>query len=84
MRLLKDTEELEMFDTEVIQEIIEYKWMTYGRSHHMMGLAMHFVYTFTLTLYVNEVYLVPDNEYTGMYTVMLGLGLLYPMSYELK
>ena len=73
-----------MFDTEVIQEIIQYKWITYGRSHHMMGLAMHFVYTFTLTLYVNEVYLVPDNEQQGIYTIMLGLGLLYPMSYEFR
>lgn len=62
MEILKDTEELDIFNTEVIQELIHYKWMTYGRSHHMMGLGMHFVYTFTLTLYVNEVYLAPEND----------------------
>ena len=58
--------------------------MAYGRAHHMMGLAMHFVYTFTLTLYVNEIYLAPSLDQQHVYIIMLGLGLLYPMSYEFK
>ena len=50
----------------------------------MMGMAMHFVYTMTLTLYVNEVYLVPENPKQPLYTIFLGFGVLYPMWYELR
>ena len=32
MNLFSDTEELEMFDTDTIQNIIEYKWTMYGMS----------------------------------------------------
>jgi hypothetical protein len=84
MEICKDTEELEMFDTEVIQDMIEFKWLSFGRAHHMMGLTMHFVYTFTLTIYVNEVYLAFDDHNQHIYTVLLGLALLYPIQYETK
>lgn len=57
MNLFADTEELEMFDTDTIQNIIEYKWTMYGRQHHFLGMAMHMFYTMMLTVYVNEAYL---------------------------
>ena len=49
-----------------------------------MGLTMHFVYTFILTIYVNEVYLIYDNQNQIIYTIMLSVGLVYPMYYESK
>ena len=49
-----------------------------------MGLTMHFVYTLTLTIYINEVYLMYDNQNQDIYLIMLSVGLLYPMYYETK
>lgn len=83
MSYFTDTDELEIFDTDVIHDIIEYKWKVYGMAHHMMGLTMHFVYTFTLIIYVNEVYL-RENTNLWVYTIMLCLGVIYPMWYESK
>ena len=57
MQLCSDTEELEMFNTEAIQNIVEYKWTMYGRKHHFLGMAMHMFYTCMLTIYVSEAYL---------------------------
>lgn len=57
MRLFADTDELEMFDTDTIQNIIEYKWTMYGRKHHFLGMAMHMFYTLMLNVYVMEAYL---------------------------
>jgi hypothetical protein len=57
MELMAKTEELEMFDTDTVQNLVEYKWTMYGRQHHFLGMAMHMFYTFMLTVYVCEAYL---------------------------
>jgi hypothetical protein len=84
MQICEDTEELEIFDTNVIQDLITFKWKIYGLQHHLWGLIMHFLYTFMIIIYVIEVYQKPQNDYTGVYTLLLLLGIVYPLQYETR
>lgn len=79
MDLIGATEELEIFDSETLQQYIEYKWLTYGQAHFIFGCCMHCLYVLMLIVYINLTYLydeasVPHTEYT----LVLSLALFYP------
>lgn len=48
----KNSDELELFKTPAIQTILKYKWDTYGRNHHLIGMFFHFFYTFVVITYI--------------------------------
>ena len=52
MQLCGETEELEIFETDAMQQVIQFKWDKYGRNHHLLGCVMHLFYTFILIVYV--------------------------------
>ena len=83
MQLCSDTEELEIFETECMQNIIEFKWTMYGRKHHYLGMAMHMFYTLMITIYVHEAYM-NQPMHQQLYTVLLAVGILYPAFYDFK
>ena len=35
MQLFAETDELEIFESESIQAMIQYKWDSYGKKHHL-------------------------------------------------
>ena len=56
MALCSETEELEVFETDALKDIIDFKWRMYGRKHHFLGMAMHMLYTAMINIYVSEAY----------------------------
>lgn len=57
MEMAATTEELTLVCTSSFADVIQYKWDTYGRSHHFFGLLMHLYYITVFTLYVIKAYL---------------------------
>lgn len=84
MELLSDTEEVCMFTSKSIQNLIQYKWNEYGAAHYNMGIVMHLMYTFILIIYVNEFYIPDLNGLDREWgPVLLIIGILYPLYYEI-
>ena len=81
---LSESDELEIFDSVVVQTLIKYKWMKYGRAHHLFSSFMHLLYFLIFTYYVKRVYLdrCPQEEHT-LLSYILGAGIVYPGCYEL-
>jgi len=83
MRLVADSEEMEIFNSEKFNHLIEYKWNQYGQKHHLFGSFMHAVYTFSMIVYIFKVYLYPiEIEYHFYWTMLLFLGICYPWGYD--
>jgi hypothetical protein len=83
MELCADTEELEIFETDAIKDIIDFKWRVYGRSHHFLGMTMHMLYSLMINIYVSEAYIhEPRNQ--QIYTILLLIGTIYPAYYDFK
>ena len=57
MNLCGDADELNIFDTESLNQVIKFKWDSYGKSHHFLGCFMHFFYTLILIIYVKNAYI---------------------------
>jgi len=53
MSLCADSDEIEIFQTDCLQQLIEFKWVSYGRFHHLLGCMMHLFYTAVFMMYVS-------------------------------
>lgn len=50
-------DELNMFESETLQDLIAFKWDNYGYKFHLFGCCYHFVYIIILFLYTDQVYI---------------------------
>lgn len=83
MQLCAETEELDIFESSAIKDIIDFKWNGFGRRHHQFGMYMHLLYTTMLSIYVSEAYIhEPRNQ--QIYTILLAIGIIYPAYYDFK
>ena len=57
LAICAESDEIEMFETESLQDLIEFKWNAFARNWHMFGFTIHFVYIFFLFSYTNIVYI---------------------------
>lgn len=53
--------ELEIFESEAIKDLLEFKWNYYGYFVHYFGASMHIFFILSLTVYIYSTYL------TGVY-----------------
>jgi len=85
MGLLNATEELDIFGTKSVQELITFKWDSYALSHHLIGCFLHFFYLIILMIYINIIYIknTGTKAEKKIYVVLLAVGVLYPQVYNL-
>jgi hypothetical protein len=57
MEILADTEEFDIFNTDAMQNYIEFKWNRVGKNHHAFGALLHLGYLIYLCIYVNKIYI---------------------------
>ena len=63
MEVLSETEELDIFRTKVVYDLVEFKWNAYAKYIHYLGASLHLAYNIVFFIYVNTVY----NERTFGY-----------------
>lgn len=81
MKLCRDTEELEIFDSVSLLQIIQHKWNRYGLINHAFGCIMHFFTVLVIVIYVNNAYIAESDE-QRLYAGLLVIGVIYPTLYE--
>lgn len=62
MGIIAESDEITIFDSQNIMDIIDFKWNTFGKSHHKFGFIMHMVYVLLIMLYVNFTYCYDDVD----------------------
>lgn len=85
MSMITDSEELDIFETDTIQKLIEFKWQTYAMKHHVFGCIMHFFYLTMLVIYTHVIYINASGDESSrqLYTILLAIGIFYPAAYDL-
>lgn len=83
MNLLAVSDEIELFHTKAVMDMIEYKWTTYGKGHHLFGCFMHFCYVLSFILYVDNVCSVEASDRAKLiFNIILIAGIVYPFFYD--
>lgn len=95
MQVLSQTNELDIFSTDLVADIIDYKWKSYAYKIHSMAFIVHLSYVIVLIYYCNKYYLNKSgslyfNEATGLeeqrpnisFQVYQGICLVIPLIFE--
>lgn len=56
MQAISKSEELEIFESDIVKEIIEFKWNAFAYEQHKRNLLMHLLYVLSLLYYIVGVY----------------------------
>ena len=85
-------EELDVFNTEAMTDLIDFKWESYGMRSHLVGCMVHLAQLGILVFYIDFIYINnylcetnADNELVckdNPYAIILLGGILYPFVYE--
>uniref|UniRef100_A0A7S3ILI3 Ion transport domain-containing protein n=1 Tax=Strombidium inclinatum TaxID=197538 RepID=A0A7S3ILI3_9SPIT len=54
---ISSSEELEIFKTDVVKDMLDYKWQAFAQRQHRIGAFIHTIYVIVLILYINLQYL---------------------------
>lgn len=74
------SDEIEIFSVGNVQDLIQFKWMSFALTHHTFGFYAHCIYVLILTIYTYMVYINDSEDKTTVFTLdmLLVLGILYP------
>jgi len=92
---LVNSEELEIFETETVINMVIYKWKTYAFASHKLGSIFHLLYIITLILYIHDTFLIEKKTSAGdgddddegppcsvTYMYVICFCLIYPVFYD--
>ena len=92
MEAIIRSEEDNIFTSEAVVDMIEFKWQKYAFRRHMIGAFFHMIYLTCLLLYINHTFLIiPTHDAAGeiqmpncsiRYMYILFGCLVYPCFYE--
>ena len=77
-----ESPELNLFISNALVHVLDFKWKEYAVKFHSIGCLMHFCYMGLLFVYIYEVYIKYNLEYKLLMDIVLCCGLLYPLFYE--
>jgi hypothetical protein len=77
-----ESSELNLFISNALVHVIDFKWKEYAVKFHSIGCLMHFAYMGLLFVYIYEVYIKFNMKNKLLMDIILCCGLLYPMFYE--
>ena len=85
MPAIADSDQLAIFNCDVVRDCIDYKWQKFARIVHVRGLIFHTLYIINLSMYIRAEYLkqtvaerVPHKGLLGGIAVCL----IYPLLYD--
>ena len=93
MGAISESDELSIYNTDLIMDMADYKWEKFACNQHRFGAGIHLCYQFVLIFYVNETFLVKQPtidddglkhgpKANGYYMIAIFVCLLYPLIYD--
>ena len=82
--------QLGIFETDLVMELIDYRWFKFAQRIHVIGMVFHFVYILVQSLFINQTYAgstmdhkIPEKS-NPFYLLLLAVILIYPLIYDGK
>ena len=82
MDLLANVDDLEVFDTKVVEDFVNFNWEKFASHVHNFGALIHFTYFIVFMMYVHLVYQKRDFTNRSHLIISMFALLLYPMCYD--
>lgn len=59
---IAESNELDIFHTELVKDVIDFKWKQYAQKSHLIGAFFHTIYVCFMMYYINNVYMIPHAK----------------------
>ena len=84
MNAVAGSDQMEIFQTDLIKDMVDYKWETFAQRQHIFGAMLHLSYVVVLMLYINEIFLIGERDGPANKTLLAWIGgcLVYPTFYD--
>jgi hypothetical protein len=82
MNLAVNSGELDIFETQTFEELINFKWTKFAKDLHFRGCIAHFLYLALMIIYVNFIYILDNQEVKGVLSYLLFIAVIYPCWYD--
>lgn len=87
---ISNSDDLDIFNTDVVMDLIDYKWNKFAKRVHYIGWVIHMFYISVLIAYIKNVYLSgkelktydTDLEPVSRLLYVIGVCLIYPTIYD--
>lgn len=89
---IANSEELAIYKTQIIRDVIDYKWATFAKNMQIFGAMIHIIYVSCLIQYITNVFLrIPTYDENGerenpdpdtTLLMIISACLLYPTFYD--
>lgn len=75
---------MEIFEAEVMKDLVKFKWDTFAFYNHYFGAMMHCVYIGCLSMYIYTTFNIGEygSQDNILYTYTMIFGILYPFCYD--
>lgn len=83
MKMIINSDELEIFESSNVENLIQYKWNKFAQKLHFTGFLFHFFYLTVMTIFVKQIYVDNDLDNKHNYCYILIIGIIYPTWYDL-
>lgn len=80
---LGKTDELSIFNSKVLFDLLEFKWQAYAGTIHKVSLLSHCCYVITFTIFINHVYVDMNKDISNTLFITMLSCLLYPCIYDM-
>jgi len=80
--IIGNTDNLEIFETEAIKGIINFKWNKFGKQLHYTCAIIHFIYVIMFMVYVDSVYLKQEYGLISLYLFVMFCCHVYAFLYD--
>ena len=83
LELMSETEELDIFNSKVVQDFFEFQWNSYAKSLHYFGAFIHLMYLIFFSVYSNLIFIHRNFESRPILCWAMLITLIYPMTYDM-
>jgi hypothetical protein len=82
LELLAESDELAVFETESVKQLINFKWEKQAYRFHLFSFVMHMAYILNFMFYVYQAYILGHEDSLKPNCYALLANLVYPVIYE--
>ena len=78
-----NTDELEIFETRTLRDLLDFKWDTYASTIHYIMFSFHCIYMVIFSIFINEMYVYRTGSLQTLVLAGSAVCLVFPMLYDM-
>jgi hypothetical protein len=72
-----------IFSCPALQDLLDFKWNSYGKKVHYVGFSFHAAYFILFSVYICQIFISRNIANAELLLGLMTLSLFYPLAYDM-